>query len=202
VFEWFAIGMAILIVLAIIANRLTRRGTIYLTRRWGFTSVGGRKSIHCTNEDGFREVIQRLLPGDLFDMLWVSWCDDKYSGIMLTVESGSPELSITFKTGSEQAELKSFKEAMAQFGYSLEEDSDSFNGGMAEEHRITSLEYSLPGETDAILKAADTALTNLHGSPPESYVMSGSLFAHGPGFGSGIKFFADEDPLNQILGHS
>jgi hypothetical protein len=201
VLKWVFVFLGIFVVLAGVVIWLANNGTVYISHEMGFTAFTGRNDApDKATRDQFRKVIERLVPGDLFDMLWVSWTDDEYTGLMLTCDRGSPHLSITFKTHSEQAQLKSFKKAMAPLGYSVQENSDGFNGGMGEQHRVTSLEYPLPKSADAIIKAADTALANLHGSPPHAYFLRGSLFAHGPGAGPGITFSPAEDPLRSILG--
>jgi len=129
---------------AIVVFLLIRTGTVYFFNGSGYRAFSkGQMHKHEVSQDKLRLVIERMLPGDRFDMLWVSWKDDEYSGIMLTLLDGPPKLSISFKTKTEQPELKSFKAAMAVLNYPVEEDSDSFNGGFGEENRITSLEYPL-----------------------------------------------------------
>ncbi|MDR3688227.1 MAG: hypothetical protein P4L46_02525 [Fimbriimonas sp.] len=198
---WVLIAIGMLVALLYVAALLARGGTIYFRSRYGYQAFSGRKKKpRDANRDQFRKVIERLLVGDIYDMLWVSWTDDVYTGVMLTLVEGAPELSLSFKAHTETAELASFKVAMGHLGYAHQEDSDSFNGGFAEENRITSLEYMLPVSVDAIVQATNIALTSLHGAPPQTYYMTGSLFAHGPGLGTGIKFSPSEDPLCAILG--
>jgi len=88
---------------------------------------------------------------------------------------------------------------MSHLGHSMNESSNGRNGGFTERHRETRLEYELPDATETIALAVDTALTALSGSPSTTYFMSASLFAHGPGFGSGIKFQPYEDPLEDVI---
>jgi len=182
-------------------DELTRRGTTYVFGKSGYTATSNFESKpHRANPDQLHTVISRLLPGDRFDMLWISWTDDRYSGIMVTLDTGSPKLTVSFKTHSEQAKLKSCKKAMDSLGHPFDEESNGFNGGMEEQYRVTNLEYKLPSSEDAIIKAVNVALTNLHGTAPSAYFVEGSLFAHGPGSGSGIKFQPEEDPLLGLLG--
>jgi len=198
--KWLMLCVGIMVVVAIVLFLFIRTGTVYFFNGSGYRAFSkGQMHKHEVSQDKLRLVIERMLPGDRFDMLWVSWKDDEYSGIMLTLLDGPPKLSISFKTKTEQPELKSFKAAMAVLNYPVEEDSDSFNGGFGEENRITSLEYPLPKSADEIVHAANVALTNLQGSAPESFFINATRFVKRPTSGSRIKFDPDQDPLEGVL---
>jgi hypothetical protein len=142
-------------------------------------------------------VVDRFLKDDLINTLWVSWKEDYYSGFMLSMEDGLPELSIGFKTHSQATVAEEFKSAMAIFNYPLAEDSDSFNGGFYEECRETSLKYQLPESAEAVTQAVDTALFQLSGESAEIYFIDGS---QSPRLNQPVDFRPRQDLLCQILG--
>lgn len=188
-----------MILALIYAFVILRRGSVYIVGSTGYRAFKAESVIHHTDHAGLLKVVARLLKGDIVDMLWVSHFTDQYGGVMVCTVDGVPELSETFKTHSEQLELKAFKVAMNPLGYKLSEGSDGFNGGVGEEFRVTTLEYTLPSQAEEVAKAIETALEHLEGKSSE-YHMTGSLFANGPGEGSGIKFRPREDPLAEIFG--
>jgi hypothetical protein len=199
--RWVLVLGSFVVVGLIIFVCLTQIGTISVSDEGGFTSItSSRTPMRRADQDQFRKVIDRFLRGDLYDMLWVSRTDNEYNGITLTLETGSPKLSIWFKTHGEEAKLKSFKSAMAPLGFALYENSNLFSGGEDEEYRTTSLNYTLPKSSDSIIKAANTALGHLQGNPAQSYFLKGYLLANEPGGRSGITFSLSEDPLREVLG--
>jgi len=187
--KWMILGGAcLLIVLTVAVLAWIRRSTVYFVGNSGYVaySVSEPPAHHVTDAE-FNKVIRRFLPGDLFDMLWVSRSDDRYSGLMLTLEGGSPVLSVSFKTQSEQAKLKSFKDALSPLGYVPTENSDGHNGVLTEEYRVTMLEYTLPKSAEAVVEVVNAALANLDPSVKSEYYVSGSSFANGPGASPGVK---------------
>jgi hypothetical protein len=198
---WIVIGVAV--VLAVIgALALMRRsgGSVYFFRSNGFTaySVGPRSQPHHTSAEGLQKAIQRLVPADVFDMLWVSTRDDEYTGLIVTIESGTPVLNVSFKTHSEQAKRESFKKAMASRGFTGTEDSDGFSGGSGEEFRVTTIEYRLPRAPEKILDAVQVALTAMDPAPADGYFVKGSNLAAIVGSRPGVKFVPDSDPLSDL----
>jgi hypothetical protein len=195
-----SIEAGIFFVLAITAWLLLRNGTLYIHGKSGYSATTtGSQQPNRANREQLRKVVARILPGDLFDMLWVSWSDDEYTGLILGRVSAPLKLSVRFKTHSEQARLEAFKSAMTAYKLPMEEASNGFSGGASEKYRVTTVEYTLPKSPEEIVDVIDTALTSLHGAPSETYFLKGSLFAHGPGSGPGIKFSPAEDPLRDIL---
>lgn len=196
------IGGASLAIIAFIIFILMRRsGTVYLTGNAGFVAfTSGQKPIHQVTEAQLRQVVQRLLRGDLVDMLWISRRNDEYTGIIVDTFSGPPTLSLSFKTISEQSKLKKFKAKMSALGYRVVENSGGYSGGETEEFRITTLDYTLPKSADAILAAVKAALDELQPSEHDGYFLTGSNFQKdGPGKGPGIRFRPSTDPLKEIL---
>ncbi|HLK14680.1 MAG TPA: hypothetical protein VKT78_07730 [Fimbriimonadaceae bacterium] len=198
---WILIGIASVLVLAgALVARLGHRGTIYILRKNGYTSFSQVRSSHHhhTPQEGLQKVIDRLLPANFFDMLWVSTRDDEYSGVILTVDSGTPVLSVTFKTHAEHEKLAAFKRAMTAGGFSGSEESNGFNGGTGEEFRITSLEYRLTPASDKVLEAVECALANLYPGDRDGYFVEGSNLREIVGSRPGVKFVPDSDPLRDL----
>jgi hypothetical protein len=198
---WLVIGVAlVLVVIGALAVMRRSGGAVYFFRNNGFTalSTGHRSQPHHLSADGLRTAIQRLVPADVFDMLWVSTRDDEYTGLIVTVESGTPVLSVDFKTHSEQARREGFKGAMASRGFSGTEDSNGFNGGLGEEFRVTTIEYRLPRAPEQILDAVQAALSALDPAPANGYFAKGSSLAATVGSRPGVKFVPDSDPLGDL----
>jgi len=198
---WILIGVAVaLVLIGALFALLRNRGTLFIFRSDGFTaySAGGTSDTHHTSEEGLQNAITRLLPADVFDMLWVSTRDDEYSGVILTVESGTPVLSLTFKTHSEHTKLVDLKKAMASSGFAGTEDSNGFNGGVGEEFRVTSLEYRLPQSSEKVLEAIKSALTNLDPGARDGYFVKGSSLRDIVGSRPGVKFVPNSDPLQDL----
>ncbi len=196
------IGGASLVIIAFIIFILMRRtGTVYLTGNAGYVAfTSGQEPIHQVTETQLRQVVERLLRGDLVDMLWISRRNDEYTGIIVGTFSGPPTLSLSFKTNSEQSKLKKFRAKMSVLGYHAVENSDGYNGGETEDFRITMLNYTLPKSVDAILPAVKAALDELQPSEHDGYFLTGSNFQKdGPGKGPGIRFRPSTDPLKEIL---
>jgi len=189
-----------LLIWSIVRHLLSRFGTVYVRGPWGYTATSSRDpSMHQADPHEFMAVVERLLTADLYDMLHVSWEPNRYSGIMICTLRGHPELRISFKVHGEQEQCLKFKQSMSVLDFPVTESSDGFNGGFSESCRITSLAYRLPESPGVIANAVDVALATLSGSQPDVYFLSGSLFAHGPGRGSGIKFSPYEDPLASVI---
>jgi len=198
---WILIGIVlVLLLIGALVALLRNRGTVYIFRSNGYTAfeAGGTSHPHHTSEEGLQKAVKRLLPADVFDMLWVSTRDDEYSGAILTVESGTPVLSLSFKTHSDQVKLGAFKKAMASSGFTGTEDSNGFNGGLGEEFRVTRLEYRLPQSSDKILEAIKSALANLDPGARNGYFVKGSSFRDIAGSRPGVKFVRDSDPLQDL----
>lgn len=193
-------GGALVVALIYLYVFIARGGSIYIVNESGYQAFAGKAAVHQTNASGLRKVTARLLKSDILDMLWVSHGTNQHNGVTVCILEGKVQLSISFGTHAEQSELKAFKEAMAPLGLMFEEDSDDFNSGVEEEFRVTTLEYTLPSDADAVAIAIETALDHLYGKS-EMYYMTGSRFANGPGEGTGLKFRAAEDPLQEILKH-
>jgi hypothetical protein len=196
---WIIVVLVLFAIGALVAL-LRARGTLYVFRNNGFTafSAGGRSQSHHTSADGLLKAINRLLPGDVFDMLWVSTRDDDYTGLILTVESGAPTLTVDFKTHGEQAKRESFKKAMAAGGFIGTEDSNGFSGGSGEEFRVTTIEYQLSRTPDMILAAVELAFSALDSGAADGYFLKGSSLAAIVGSRPGVKFVPASDPLSDL----
>ena len=196
--NWVWAILGFLVVIVTVLELLKRRGTLYISTANGFVAFSdGTKYCRHVDRDQLMTAIDRLLKEDLIDMLWVSWKEDHYSGFILTMEDGLPELSIGFKTHSQATVAEEFKSAMAILNYPLAENSDSFNGGFSEECRETYLEYQLPKSVDEVTQAVDTALLQLSGESVEIYFIDGS---QSPRFNQPVDFRPRKDLLTQILG--
>lgn len=190
----------LLALVAILAILLKTRATVYFVHPFGFSALSGRENpAHQASREQLGVVIERLLPGDLFDMLWVSRSGDRCGGLMVTLQDGSPVMTVHFKTNSEQAELAAFREAVKDQGFSAEEDSNGFNGGLGEDFRITTLEYRLTGSSQTITNFVEVALKQLQPQEASFFFVSASSYSDGPGKGSGLKVRFPEDPIGGIL---
>lgn|GEM_PF-1937365 len=196
--NWVWVVLGCLVETVIVIDFFKRRGTLYVSSGLGFVVFSdGTKYCRQVDRDQLLIVVGRLLKGDLINTLWVSWKEDRYSGFILSMENGLPELSIGFKTHSQRAQVDDFKNAMAFFEFPLAEDSDSFNGGFSEECRTTHLEYQVPKSVEAVTQAVDIALFQLSGERVETYFIDGS---HSRRLTKPVDFRPSKDLLSQILG--
>jgi hypothetical protein len=202
VLKWIILsGIGLLVLVVILAFTLRGR-VVTVGGGSGFVAFGSGDDdkVHHTDKVGLTKVMDRLLKGDIYDLVWVSGVNDPYEGLTLTLESGQPTLDVGFNTASQQAEVKAFRDGLARFKYKLVEDSDSFNGGMTEAHRQTNMQYTLPRDPEQMVAFVEAALAQLHGSRPDGFYLTGSLLADGPGSGSGVTITTPKDPLSQVLG--
>jgi hypothetical protein len=195
VLKWIILGICLMLGLAIAALLFL---PISISGRWGFIGPKSNDVVHHTDDAGLVKVMQRLMKGDLYDMVGVSRVNDEYAGVIVYLEAGTPVLSVSFYTASQQQELASFRRAMSEFGYELSEDSNSFNGGTSEANRTTMLEYELPKDAAKISAFTNAALSQLQSELTDGFYLTASLLAHGPS-GAGIKFHRPEDPLSNVL---
>jgi len=196
---WLVAVFGVLVAYFLLKGYLLSRGTLYFIHGRGFRALKGpEQEPHRVSSDLLLSAIDRLIFSGKFDALWVSWSDNRYSGIMLANALEGVELSVSFKTNSQQTELAAFKDSMSVLMEPSSEDYDSFNGGSDEEHRITSLDYTLAKSSLAVLQATELAIAALSGSPADSYFISGSRWPSGLGR-RGIKFVASEDPLADLF---
>lgn len=197
----WTVAIVVVVLLTVAGLAVLRRigGTLYVFRHDGFTAFGRRPDPpHNTDEQGLEKAIARLLPGDVFDMLWISTREDEYGGLILTVESGVPVLQVDFKTQSEQVRLKGFREDMASHGLTGSEDSNGFSGGSGEEFRVTTIEYRLANQPTMVKEAVEAALSNLEPGYSSGYYVRGSSLGAIVGSRPGLKFIPASDPLSDL----
>jgi hypothetical protein len=201
VLKWIVLSGIGLLVLVVILALALRGRVVTVASRSGFVAFGSGDDdkVYHTDKVGLTKVMDRLLRGDIYDLVWVSGVNDPYGGLTLTLEAGQPMLDVDFNTASQQAEIKAFRDAMAGFRYKLVENSDSFNGGTSEVHRQTNLQYTVPRDPVKIVAFVEAALAQLRCDRSDGFYLSASLFADGPGSGSGVTITAPKDPLSQIL---
>lgn len=144
---WSLVGITVvLLVTGAVVAFLSRSGTLYFFSKYGFigSSFVCKWQPHHASESTLAVALERLLPGDVFDTLCVPSADDEYSGVVVSMESGTPVLGIQFKTHSEIAKLDLFKKAMDAGGFTGAESLEGYNGGFGEKFRVTYVEYGLP----------------------------------------------------------
>lgn len=185
-----------LVVILLVLGR-TRRARVYFIAPFGFmASPGPASRFHEVDRDTLSRVTDRLLANDLFDMLQVGRSPDEYGGVMVCLRDGVLELTKSFNIHEYQ--LASFLEAMSAAGFEGVQDSDGYNGGFTEKHRLTTVTYVLPHSTPTILKAIDAALANLEPGVRTTYFVSGSSFDL-DGLRWGITIGRSGDPIEEIL---
>lgn len=159
----------------------------------------GEPPVHHATEAQFAVVIDRFLPGDRFDMLWVSRRNDQYSGLMLDIREHKPELSAFFFTKRQSSQIKAFGKAMRAAGYAAHGTPGGYNGGWNEDNLQTDFNISLPRSAKAVIKAVDTALAQLQPTDNQGYYLSASRTADLPAPRQGIVYRPPSDPLHGIL---
>ncbi|HEY3782624.1 MAG TPA: hypothetical protein VGL56_16190 [Fimbriimonadaceae bacterium] len=198
---WLLVILGVFVLLAVLRSVLLKKGTLYLSHRFGFAAFSSsKKPVHQLNELELQEAVNVMIEEQAFDNLWINRAEDLYGGVILYIEGDHLEMSADFKTNQQQAEIAAFREAMKQRGLDWEEDSDGFNGGFGEEFRVTLLKFSLPKEASVALEAVRYALRQLYPESLEGYFAQ-AWSSSGVPNKSGLKYSPIEDPLAQIIGH-
>ncbi len=200
--KWILLISTAVILVVVWAYLRMRGGTVYIVNDHGFVAHSFSKPVvHQTDREGVSKVTERLLKGDIYDMVWVSGVNDEFTGFMLTLESGNPVADVMFKTLSEGKEILAFKESLHHFGYKLDESADGFNGALDEAHRVTSLDYTLPKDAAKVTEFILAAIEKLQGPNHKTFYLNAMLMANGPvGKSSGVVIAPASDPLSEVLG--
>ncbi|RYG29309.1 hypothetical protein EON81_26955 [bacterium] len=172
---------------------------LYISHPLGFYAFhASAGQVHTVDSDRFQRIVLRLLEGDLFDGISVSRIREDADGIILSVDKGALELSVTFRNRKEARKAREFRAQMKAWGYSAA-DENVWNIGLGDEMESHSIDYLIPLNSETILDLIPRVLTHLEGEETGSYWVTAWRSKDGPGAGRGISIRRPLDPIPQIL---
>jgi hypothetical protein len=195
------VGATVLIAILLVATVL-RKGEAHVGSSDHLTNKAVRDDWdeHHVQPPILNSVVERFIPGDLFDTLWLSHEKDQDSGLIVGIHNGEPDLHIYLKKHKDEAQIKAVSDAMNKAGFAGSSQNESFDGRMSEADRFTTFTYHVPKDPSVIIKAVNTALNTMQPGAPPGYYMSGHNFAKEfPSKGHGVFIRGKTDPLRDFL---